>query len=187
MSGKRKSVEALTLQEIFDLVMDRGIEIGRKIEKDIANSKVNYYKATEDRLSTLASLKAKVREQGWDIEELIKNGRHGRSKDICLYTTAGGEAIPEEEVIKVLVTNLKKKARINQRAIKEVEVALELIKKDEYYKYIEGRYFKNKSDAAMAKEDKCDLRTVWSNRSRLVKVVAVRLYGADALEMKEES
>ena len=56
-----------------------------------------------------------------------------------------------------------------------------LVADDEYYPIIRMKYFEGKTDEEIAPEIPCDPSTVRRNKSRLIRRIAVKLYGAQAV------
>lgn len=143
--------------------------------------KGNCYKQTEARLYAYPTLLENIKRYKLDIEDLKREKITEKSKDI---TSFGGDCgirlTPEEKQAgKILAVELK--LQRDQKEIDEIDAALDLIKNDEYYPAIEMRYFKKMADEIIASQIPCAERTVRYNRSRLIRQMALSLYGAEAL------
>lgn len=170
------------LQEIIQKAVEQGIKAGYQVAKKESKHKFNAYRATEERLYSLPVLIGKVEKDRERLQEL-KQDPHlpRRSKDICRFKRAGVR-LTDEEIVDALKQDLQAKIAGDEFEIQTVQEALEIVKGDPQYRTLAGRYFDNISDGEIARELKCDESTVWRNRKRLVKRVAVRLYGVEAVQ-----
>lgn len=64
--------------------------------------------------------------------------------------------------------------------VKKIKRVLESISDDPYYQAIPAKYFQGAKDRTAAILCACDKATVWRNRSRLLDILAFRLFGVDA-------
>jgi DNA-directed RNA polymerase specialized sigma24 family protein len=129
------------------------------------------YRVVERRLYAYPDIKDRI------ADDLYSAKMH--SHDITRFIRGG--RIPESEKEAALdMAALAARARDEAEA-KEIEAALSAIQNDAYYEAVCMRYFDNAPDSDIAEYCACDERTVRRNRSRLVRKIAVRLYGADAL------
>lgn len=143
--------------------------------------KGNYYKQTEARLYGFPTLQKNIERYRLDIEDLKREKITAKSKDIISYGGDGIRLTPEErQEGKILAVELK--LHRDQKAVEEINQALETVAADEYYKIIEMRYFLNCDDTYVAEMLHCAERTVRYNRSRLINKLSVFLYGASVLE-----
>ncbi|WP_455655438.1 hypothetical protein [Phascolarctobacterium sp.] len=143
--------------------------------------KGNCYKQTEARLYAYPTLLENIKRYKLDIEDLKREKITEKSKDITFFGgDCGIRLTPEEKQAgKILAVELK--LQRDQKEIDEIDAALDLIKNDEYYPAIEMRYFKKMADEIIASQIPCAERTVRYNRSRLIRQMALSLYGAEAL------
>lgn len=117
-----------------------------------------------------------------DILDRLRADHYGakiHSKDI-LRSVRGGRVPDAVKEAALDIAAEAAKAR-DEAEIEEIEAALSVVQDDVYYPAVQMRYFENASDADIAKVIYCDERTVRRNRGRLVRRIAVRLFGADAL------
>lgn len=145
------------------------------------SAKGNCYKQTEALLYAYPTLLENIKRYKLDIEDLKREKITEKSKDI---TSFGGDCgirlTPEEKQAgKILAVEIK--LQRDQKEVDEITAALDLIKNDEYYPAIEMRYFKKMADEIIALQINCVERTVRRNRNRLVRQMALSLYGAEAL------
>lgn len=172
MAKNKTSVE----QMIRDAVQ-AGLNAGRAQAERTAT---NAYKATERRLYALPVLKKKVEDAKQRLAELQHMGLPGRSKDVVRFSRSGRRQSPDE-ILDALIQDAEAGIAADEFEIETVEKALDNIRDDEDYLAVSGRYFLGLSDAKIAKQIFCDERTVRRHRSRLVRVLAVWLYGAEAV------
>lgn len=112
------------------------------------------FKATERRLYALPVLREKL---AWDRERL---------------PTLDGAAR----------TDLEAAIAADAYEIETLERALAKCVGDAYYQTVTRRYFEGLDDKRVAELLNCDASTVWRNRIRLVRRIAVWLYGAAAVK-----
>lgn len=142
--------------------------------------KGNCYKQTEARLYAYPTLLENIKRYRLDIEDLKREKITEKSKDITSFSVDGIRLTPEErQAGKILSVEIK--LQRDKKEVDEIAAALDLIKNDEYYSAIEMRYFKKMADEIIASQIPCAERTVRYNRSRLIRQMALNLYGAEAL------
>ena len=142
--------------------------------------KGNCYKQTEVRLYAYPTLLDNIKRHKLDIEDLKREKITEKSKDITSFSVDGIRLTPEErQAGKILAVEIK--LQRDQKEVDEIAAALNMIQGDQYVAAITGRYFENISDTDIAIKLNCDERTVRRNRNRLVKKMALKIYGADAL------
>lgn len=162
-------------QELEEIIK-RAVEAGRISAERSAK---DAYKATERRLYALPILRRKIADDKERLEEIRKYGPRGRSKSITRFTKSGVRLSPEE-IFEAVVMDMEATIAADQYEIDAMEKALSVIKDDEYYMTVIGRYLEDLPDERVAELIPCDTSTVWRNRKRLVQRMAVWLYGADA-------
>ena len=69
----------------------------------------------------------------------------------------------------------------DEHEIETMKKALKQIENDTYYLAVKGKYLDGLSDDEIARAISCDPSTVRRNRGRLVRVLAVWLYSAEAV------
>lgn len=152
-----------------------GVEQGKHEAKDP-------FKQTEIRLYAYPELQGNIKKYNKDIEDLREEGPSGRSKDIVFFSAhGGGTRLSADEIQEARIMIVQKKVYRDQTEIDEIEYALQAVEGDEYYSVIEMKYFQGKSDDEIAAAIPCDPRTVRRNKTRLVRKLAVKLYGAEAV------
>ena len=81
-----------------------------------------------------------------------------------------------------LLAYLTVQAAANRSEMHTLQQAIDSLSGDEYLPVITGRYLYKKTDEELAAELCCDPSTVRRNRVRLLRRIAVRLYGMEAIE-----
>lgn len=177
MTAKAINIEKLIEQAVTKAVNASavlGVEKGK-------NEAKNLFKQTEIRLYAYPELKENIKKYNKDIKDLRKE-EPGRSKDIVFFSShGGGTRLSAEEVQEARIMVLQKKIYRDQTEIDEIDFALQAVSDDEYYPVIEMKYFAGKTDEEIADVISCDPRTIRRNKSRLVRRIAVKLYGAEAV------
>lgn len=154
-------------------VIRMAVEAGRISAERFAR---DAFKATERRLYAVPDLRAKLKD---DQEEL---------EDIQLFISEGNSF--QQEDIRAVIIDLEAAIAATSHELEALDKALASIRDDLYYLAVYGKYIQRISDEEIAKkifelfewDIPCHPTTIWKNRKRLVQRVAVRLYGADAVK-----
>lgn len=160
-----------TIEQVGKKVMSTGCKVNRKL-----------YQETERRLRAYTTLKENIARYQKDIED-IRHEDMGRSADIIMYQTNSGMA-PErdlEELRRGKIFALTEKLHRDAANVKEMDVALDHVKADPYFRVITMTYFEHKPQEVVAEAVHCDKSTIWRNRKRLIREMSLVLYGADAI------
>lgn len=139
------------------------------------------FKNTEARLYALPVLKVKLRDDKEKIEDLRTYGTPARSKSITRFSKNSVRLDPEE-ALEAIIKDKEAGIETDQHEVDMLEEALEIIENDQYYESVSGRYFEGLDNETIAESLGCDATTVWRNRQRLIKSLAVRLYGTAAID-----
>jgi hypothetical protein len=159
--------------------MKKGLEAGLAAGRAEAERPANTYKTTEDRLYALPILIKRVSNCEEYLDSLEACVSQGHSKDIVRFSRSS--SLSAEDKVDALIADGKAKIAADQHEIDVINKALENIKNDTYYLVVKGRYFEHLSDEEIAKQIPCDASTVRHNRGRLVRILAVWLYGVEAI------
>lgn len=139
--------------------------------------------ATEKRLYALPILRERIEDNREELVELEKLGaeaaRQHRSSLVRLIRP--GMGISPEEVHAAQLAELRARLAADEREVRKMQNALNAVKEDPYFSTIALKYFDGVKDAQAAEVLHCDPATVRRNRNRLVKRLAMRLYGVDCL------
>ncbi len=165
----------------IDAIIQKAVQAGLAAGRAQAERAPNdAYKATERRLYALPVLIRKVEDAKERLKELEQYGAPEKSKDIIRFSRSGRRLSPAE-ILEAIITDIKASIAADEHEIETIKKALKNIEGDPYYLAVKGRYFEGLSDEEIAKQIPCDERTVRRHRSRLVRIVAVWLYGAEAV------
>ena len=180
MSKPEKDIDINKLiKKAVKEAMKAGLEAGLAAGKAEVERPANTYKATESRLYALPILIKRVGNSEEYLESLEANLYQGHSKDIVRFSRSS--ALSAEDKAEALIADGKAKLAADQHEIDVMQKALKNIEGDLYYPVVKGRYFEQISDEEIAKQIPCDASTVRHNRGRLVRVLAVWLYGVEAV------
>ncbi len=156
--------------------------VGRKMMTAGKQSTKNAYQATERRLRAYPALKANIKRYEADIKDIAHEDM-GKSADIVMFQSHSGKT-PErdlEELRQEKIFLLTERLHRDTKEVQEIEVALDYVKDQEYYKIIPMIYFEGKSQREIEQQMHCDRTTIWRNRKALIAKMSIVLYGADAI------
>lgn len=173
----------LTKQEMQKMIDDAVAKAREEGRQRAEQQPIEAYKATERRLYALPDLKDKVGADKGHLEELQDDGIFAakqRSHDIVRFQRSG-RTLTTQEIVDSIIQDLKAKIAADQYEIDTVENALESVSCDPYYLAVKGRYILGVCDEEIAEEIGIDERAVRRYRGRLVKKIAIRLYGVNAI------
>ena len=138
----------------------------------------NCYKQTIKRIKALPILRERVED---NLVRLGENGNllPGRSKSIVRFSAAGVRADPED-MLEAVRQTVEAHVAADQEEIDIVTMAMKSVQDDFYYPAVEGLSLR-KTDAELAEQLYCDESTIRRNRSRLIRIIAIRLYGVEAI------
>lgn len=141
------------------------------------------YKATEQRLYAYPVLVDNVRNR-WpkDIEDLKREPVGQVSKSIVKWSVQGGVKISPEERQEARILALQAKLERDRQELAVMDRALNTIKTAPAYPWLTAYYFDGKDMDAIAEEYGTTRQQVARAKAMLVRVLALRLYGAEALE-----
>ena len=141
------------------------------------------YKATEQRLYAYPVLVDNVRNR-WpaDIEDLKREPVGETSKSIVKWSVQGGVRITPEERQESRILAVQAKLEHDRQELAVMDRALATIKMDAAYPWLEEFYFQRMDIEAIAEKHETTWQVVAKGKAALVRVLALRLYGAEALE-----
>lgn len=139
----------------------------------------NCYKQTIQRIKLLPVLQERVND---NLARLGEDGNlmPGRSKSIVRFSASGVRADPEE-MLEAVRRSVEAHLAADQEEIGTVTTAMECVRDDYYYPAVYDGLVLHKTDAELAEMLYCDESTVRRNRSRLIRIISVRLYGVEAI------
>lgn len=180
MSGKE--AKQVNIEKIIEQAVNKAVKETMLLGAEQAKTEgKNIFKQTERRLYAYSELRNNIAKYTLDIQDLRREDP-GRSRDIASFSTNGsGVKFSDEEIQEARIMLLQRKIYRDKTEIDEIDFALQPVKDDEYYPIVTMKYFEQKTDEEIAEKIACDPRTVRRNKSRLVRTVAVKLYGATAV------
>lgn len=175
--AKTKKLIDIDIEAIIKKAVNAGLAAGRK---EAERAPLDAYRATERRLYALPVLMKKVEDAKERLKELEETGAPRRSKDVIRFSRTGVRLSPDE-ILDALILDLKASIAADEHEIETMKKALKQIENDTYYLAVKGKYLDGLSDDEIAQAISCDPSTVRRNRGRLVRILAVWLYGAEAV------
>lgn len=160
----------------FDAIIQKAVNAGRAQGMSIAK---DAYKATERRLYALPVLRQKVEDDKEKLEQVKTHGAPERSKSIVRFSRTGYRLTPEE-MLEAIIKDLEATIAADEYEIETLEKALAHIEDDPFYPAVEAKYIDGLEDDDIAADLKCGNTQLWKQRGRLVRAVAVLLYGSQA-------
>ncbi len=146
-----------------------------------ADKAKDVYKQTERRLTAYPHILEKLKQDQARLDNMQADG-HGqeRSKSLVRYSGRGMRMDPDE-IFDALKADLIARIACDQQEVEEIQNALHSVERDAYFQTLPAKFFNVDADWEVAEKLHCDESTIRRNRARLVRVVAVRLYGAEAI------
>ena len=141
------------------------------------------YKATEQRLYAYPILVDNVRNR-WpaDIEDLKREKITETSKSIVRWSEQQGVKLSPEERQEARILALQAKLERDRQELAVMDRALNTIKMDAAYPWLVAYYFEGRDLDVIAEEAGTTRQHVVRSKAVLVRMLALRLYGAEALE-----
>ncbi|WP_462339479.1 hypothetical protein [Phascolarctobacterium succinatutens] len=144
----------------------------------------DFYKATEARLYAYPVLLENIKRYKLDIRDLKKEKNTEKSKDITCWGGASGIRLTPEEkqAAKIMAVEIKLErdtAEVNR--INKALLRLKRMNSEEDVAFIKRLYFQGLDLAGLAEFMGESLATIQRRRTRLVRQLALMLYGAEAL------
>lgn len=167
-----------SILQYIDQAVAKALAAGRL---SVAQGQKDAYKTTERRLYALPVIRAKLEEEREELAQLTEDQELSvRSTDIIRFQRPGLR-LSKEDILTARITDLECRIASKEHEIKEMERALEQVTNDYYYLTISLKYFDSTVDEEAAAILHCDPSTIRRNRSRLVRIIAVWLYGPEAI------
>ena len=142
------------------------------------------YQLTVKRLYAFPILKERIldnEEQLMELETLGVDALRHCDKSIVRLLRPGMR-IDEEEAHLAQLSYLRGRIAADEMEVKEVQKAINSVCGDPYFAVVDHKYFQHLTDEETAERLCCDPSTVRRNRLRLVRRIALRLYGRQAME-----
>ena len=137
------------------------------------------YAEAERRLYAIRPLRARVEEAREELAVLEGIGADmlAQAADSYMRVLRPGTCVDPGELHAAQLSALRGQLAVDERELRRMNAALDFIREDPYFEAVEGRYVHGMSDGILAERLCCDPSTVRRNRRRLVRMVALRLYG----------
>lgn len=171
-----KTTEA-KMKALIAEAVNAGLQAGRAQASSTAK---DAFKATERRLYALPILERKVVDDKEMLEELRAQGPRERSKSIVRFQRSGNRVSPEE-MLDALIQDREATIAAAEYEIADVRRVLETFSEDPFYPTVTGRYIDRYEDEDIAADLNCSASQVWRQRTRIVRDIAILLYGTDAV------
>ncbi|MDY6148938.1 MAG: hypothetical protein SPI35_07990 [Porphyromonas sp.] len=143
------------------------------------------YKATEARLYAYPTLLSNITQYQLDIQDLKKERITEKSKDITCWGGVSSRLTPEEKqqarIMSVEIKLERDKAEVSRidRVLHRLETSSEGIPAADFIRCV---YMRGMDLDTIARQEDVSLSTVQRRRTRLVRQLALMLYGAEALQ-----
>ncbi|MEA4928492.1 MAG: hypothetical protein VB104_07425 [Candidatus Limiplasma sp.] len=161
--------------------------INEAVERAVAATRIaqateakDYYKQTERRLYAYPHLLEKVQDDIARLTDLEAGILQKKSKSLVRFSPSGVRVDPEE-MAEAMMNDLRAHMAMDKQEVETIQKALKSIERDTYFATVLARYFDGRADWEVAEELHCDESTVRRNRARLVRIVAIRIFGAPAM------
>ncbi|MDR2513893.1 MAG: hypothetical protein LBD02_01645 [Christensenellaceae bacterium] len=165
-----------TVKSMIEEAVNAGLMQGRLQASSTAK---DAYKATERRLYAIPVLKKKVDDDKDKLEEILTHGAPERSKSIVRFQRTGYR-VSLEDMLEALIKDLRATIAADEYEIETVEHAMSFFVDDPFYPAVTGKYIDGYDDEDIAVDLECGTTQVWKQRSRIVRNIAIMLYGAPA-------
>jgi hypothetical protein len=162
---------------LINEAVNAGLAAGRAQASSTARDS---FKATERRLYAIPIIEKRIAIKIEELEEMIEAGPHESGKSVVRFNRSGYRVTPED-MIEAIIKNLTADIAADKYEVETVRGAMEVFKGDKYYPAVTGKYIDRYDDADIAKTLKCSENQVYKQRTRIVKDIALMLYGAAAL------
>ncbi len=125
-------------------------------------------------------MQRKIEDDKERLAEIEAGDIRERSKSIVRFSKTGSRISPEE-MLEGLKQDLIARIAADEHEIQQIENAVAAIEDDAYCMVVYNRFILCETDEEIAEQIPCDPSTVRRNRGRLIRKLAVRLYGVDAI------
>ena len=143
------------------------------------------YKATEARLYAYPVLMENIKRYKLDIRDLKREKNTEKSKDITCWGGASGVRLTPEErqAAKIMAVEIKlEKDTAEVSCINKALLRLERMNNEDDVQFVKRLYFQGLEIAGLAEFMDTSPATLQRRRTRLVRQLALMLYGAEALQ-----
>jgi len=176
MAQKKKS-NTVDIRAVIKEAVNAGLQAGHVAANRTTG---DAYKATERRLYAYPVLLQKIADAKERLQELAENGPPAHSKSIVRFSRSGVRLTPDE-ILEALVQDMTAAIAADEYEADTIAGALRTIEGDVYYSTVAGRFLGGQTDDEIAASIPCEAPTVRRNRGRLIRKMAIWLYGAQAI------
>lgn len=183
VSNSDTKQEKTELQGLIEEAVEHKMEeVGRRLILEGKKTQKNWTKMTMKRLYSYPILKANIERYRKDIDDIRKEDM-GKSKSIVEFhgDIREWEKPDVEDLRAAKIHTVEMKIDRDTREVREIEVALDSVRLDQYYPIIEMKFFQHMTHEEIADKIPCGVTTVSRQLGRLLDIINVTLYGADAL------
>lgn len=183
VSNSDTKQEKTELQGLIEEAVEHKMEeVGRRLILEGKKTQKNWTKMTMKRLYSYPILKANIERYRKDIDDIRKEDM-GKSKSIVEFhgDIREWEKPDVEDLRAAKIHTVEMKIDRDTREVREIEVALDSVRADQYYPIIEMKFFQHMTHEEIADKIPCGVTTVSRQLGRLLDIINVTLYGADAL------
>jgi DNA-directed RNA polymerase specialized sigma24 family protein len=89
--------------------------------------------------------------------------------------------LSKEQITESRIIHLKSKIEKDKLKLEQLEGALAKVSYHKFYKILELKYIEDWEDEDIADEFNCDVRTIGRYRSKLIRLMTMKIYGAEYL------
>lgn len=183
VSNSDTEQEKTELQGLIEEAVEHKMEeVGRRLILEGKKTQKNWTKMTMKRLYSYPILKANIERYRKDIDDIRKEDM-GKSKSIVEFhgDIREWEKPDVEDLRAAKIHTVEMKIDRDTREVREIEVALDSVRADQYYPIIEMKFFQHMTHEEIADKIPCGVTTVSRQLGRLLDIINITLYGADAL------
>lgn len=182
-SKKTAKPKKSKMQELIAEAVEEKIEeVGRRLISEWRKAQKNWTKLTMKRLYSYPILQNNIERYKLDIEDIRREDMEKSKSIVEFYTHSGGGEKPDlEELRAAKIRIVEMKIDRDQQEINEIEAALAIIRDDPYYAIIDLKFFQKWDVDKIAETISCSTATIPRQLGRLLDIVNISLYGADAL------
>lgn len=183
---KDRYVMADKTLKVLEKVANNIIENVIALNAPKKNISIEFYrKETIKKLKSYPILKQNIEEYKKDLEDIKReNFETVPAVHVVNPNNANVDKFLNDDLAeRRLIESVKIRRAILRdiTATKEIERALEAIKNEPYNNIIQMQYFKHMNAENIADELKCDIKTVYRNRIKLLDILTLKFFGGDAI------
>ena len=155
-------------------------------EKAIEQRVAKCFRNAEALLYKYNRLREEIRECEELKKQIEKIGLPEKSKSFVTYNKNNSLPTDKDEQTEKILHDINVRKATLELEYEIIERGIKIFEEDPYKKTVTLRYMEGMNDAQIAEIINCDPATVWRNRQRIVKALAVYLYGVIAVPVEIE-